>query len=188
MEMHREKPSLDQIRLLRLAQAQRAIGLAHCQIQLFIGEDQLDLNIRIKVEELRHPLGQPPCPEPDRCGDTQHACRLVLGFRQPRLDRLELQSSRDGWVKVICEGPANADCSATLTSLEGQLKLAHVPVTKIGQGSKVVLEMKLTDEGRALLASASNRVPAVLETAVTDSSGPVCRNVFSSILTGPMAP
>ena len=101
---------------------------------------------------------------------------------------LELQPSRDGWVKVICEGPANAECSATLTSIEGSLHLAHVPVTKIGQGSKVVLEMKLNDQARALLASASTRLPAVLETSVTNSKGPVCRNVFSSMLVAPNEP
>jgi phospholipase C len=98
---------------------------------------------------------------------------------------LELQVSREGSVKVICDGPTNADCSAKLMALEGELQLAHVPITRIGQGSKVVLEMKLTGEGRTLLASASNRLPAVLETTVTDANGPVCRNVFSSILTGP---
>jgi len=98
---------------------------------------------------------------------------------------LELQVSREGWVKVICDGPTNADCSAKLMALEGELQLAHVPVKRIGQGSKVVLEMKLTDEGRALLASASNRMPVLLETTVSDANGPVCRNVFSSILTDP---
>ena len=70
-------------------------------------------------------------------------------------------------------------------SLEDELQLAHVPVNRIGQGTKVVLELKLTDETRALLASASNRIHAVLETTVTDANGPVCRNVFSTILTGP---
>jgi hypothetical protein len=98
---------------------------------------------------------------------------------------LELQVSGEGWVKVICEGPTNAECSANLAALEGELQLAHVPMTRIGQGSKVVLEMKLTDEARALLASASNRMPALLETTVTDAKGPVCRDVFSSILIGP---
>ncbi len=98
---------------------------------------------------------------------------------------LELQASRDGLVKIICEGPANSDCSAKLMSLGDELQLAHVPVNRIGQGTKVVLELKLTDEARALLASASNRIHAVLETTVTDANGPVCRNVFSTILTGP---
>ena len=41
---------------------------------------------------------------------------------------LELQVSREGWVKVICDGPVNADCSAKLLALEGELQLAHVPV------------------------------------------------------------
>jgi phospholipase C len=99
---------------------------------------------------------------------------------------LELQSSREGWVKIICEGPANADCSATLTSLDGELKLAHVPVTRISQGTKVLLEMKLSDEAHALLLR-SDQMPAVLETTVTDANGAVCRNVFSSMLTGPGA-
>jgi hypothetical protein len=36
--------------------------------------------------------------------------------------------------------------------LVSKLALAQVPVTRIGQGSKVVLELKLTDEARALLA------------------------------------
>lgn len=98
---------------------------------------------------------------------------------------LELQVSREGWVKVICEGPTDANCSAKLVALESELQLAHVPVNRIGQGSKVVLEMKLSEDGRALLATASNRMPALLETTVTDANGPVCRNVFSSILTGP---
>jgi hypothetical protein len=93
-----------------------------------------------------------------------------------------LEASRDGSVKVICDGPPIADCSATLMGLESKLALAQVPVTRIGQGSKVVLELKLTDEARALLAS-SDRMPALLETMVTDEKGPICRNVFSSILT-----
>jgi hypothetical protein len=45
--------------------------------------------------------------------------------------------------------------------------------------------MQLSEEARVLLASASNRLPALLETQVTDANGPVCRNVFSSILLGP---
>jgi hypothetical protein len=94
---------------------------------------------------------------------------------------LELQASRDGWVKIVCDGPPYADCSATLTALESKLEFARVPVTSIGEGSKVVLELKLTDKARALLA-ASGRMPTLLETIVTDSNGPVCRNVFSSIL------
>ena len=55
--------------------------------------------------------------------------------------------SAEGWVKVICEGPTDAESSAKLMALEVERQLAHVPVDKIGQGSKVVLEMKLTEKG-----------------------------------------
>ena len=97
----------------------------------------------------------------------------------------ELRASSDGWVKIICEGPMGAACSAKLMALESELQLAHVPVNKIGQGRKIILEMKLTEEARALLSSASDRLPAVLETHVTDTNGSACRNVFSSIVIGP---
>jgi hypothetical protein len=79
----------------------------------------------------------------------------------------------------------DAACSAKLMTLENELRLAHLPTNKIGQGRKIVLEMKLTDEGRAVLSSASDRLPALLETTTTDANGQVCRNVFSSIVVGP---
>jgi hypothetical protein len=62
--------------------------------------------------------------------------------------------------------------------------LAHVPVKAFGQGNKLMLEMQLTEDARALLDSA-NRLPVLLETRVTDANGPVCRNVFSSVLLAP---
>ena len=98
---------------------------------------------------------------------------------------LELRVSEAGWVKVICEGPADAECSARLVALEGELQLADVPVKKIQQGTKIVLEMKLTKQALALVASTSNRLPALLETTVSNETGPICRNVFSSIVIGP---
>jgi hypothetical protein len=105
-------------------------------------------------------------------GDRSSALRSAAGAGAPQAAGGSSLASR----------VPNADCSAKLTALEGKLELAQVPVTRIGQGSKVVLELKLTDEARALLAS-SDRMPALLETTVTDEKGPVCRNVFSSILT-----
>jgi phospholipase C len=97
---------------------------------------------------------------------------------------LELPVSDKGQVRVICDGQPNADCSATLMTLEGNLELAKVPVTKFRQANKVILEIDLSKEALALIAAASNRLPAVLETRVTDENGPVCRNVFSSMLIG----
>jgi hypothetical protein len=97
----------------------------------------------------------------------------------------ELRASREGWIKIICEGPMGAACSAKLVALESELQLAHVPTNKIGQGRKIILQMKLTDEALALLSAASGRLPALLETSVTDGAASACRNVFSSIVTGP---
>lgn len=100
---------------------------------------------------------------------------------------LELPVSDRGVVRVTCDGAPKASCSAALTALEGELELAHVPVKTFGDGNKLILEMQLSDKARELLASASNRLPALLETRVTDANGPVCRNVFSSMLLGPGA-
>ncbi len=100
---------------------------------------------------------------------------------------LELRVGDNRRVRVICEGQANAQCSATLVTLEGELKLAEVPVTKFQQASKVILEMELSPETLAMIAAASHRMPAVLETRVSDDNGPICRNVFSSMIIGPGA-
>ena len=96
---------------------------------------------------------------------------------------LELPVSEKGRVRVICDGRPNAKCSATLTALENKLELAHVPVTKFNRANKVILEMELSRTVLALLET-SKRLPAVLETRVVDANGPVCRNVFSSMLIG----
>jgi len=48
--------------------------------------------------------------------------------------------------------------------------------------------MDLSQEAMALIAAASNRLPVTLETRVVDANGPVCRNVFSSLLIGPRRP
>ena len=79
--MHGEQPALDEVGLLRLAQPDRAVGLAHGEVELLVGEDQLQLDVGIEVEELLDALGQPAGAEPDRGGDPQHAGRLVLGSR-----------------------------------------------------------------------------------------------------------
>jgi hypothetical protein len=101
---------------------------------------------------------------------------------------LELPVSDQGRVRVICEGPPNAECSATIVTLEGNLELARVPVTKFKQANKVILEMDLSPEAMAMIAAASNRLPVTLETRVVDANGPFCRNVFSSLLIGPRRP
>jgi hypothetical protein len=59
--MHREQPPLDQVRLGRTAHADRDVGLAHGEVQLLVGEHQLDPYIRIEIEEFRDALRQPGC-------------------------------------------------------------------------------------------------------------------------------
>ena len=59
MEMHREEAALDQVRLGRPAQAQGDVGLAHGEVELLVGEDQLDPHVRVEVEELADALGEP---------------------------------------------------------------------------------------------------------------------------------
>jgi len=48
VEADREQLALDQIRLGRLAGADCDIGLAHRQIELFVGDDERDPNVRIE--------------------------------------------------------------------------------------------------------------------------------------------
>ena len=62
--MHREQPALDEVRLLRLAQPDRAVGLPHGEVELLIGEDQLQLDIGIEIEEFRMRSVSQPAPSP----------------------------------------------------------------------------------------------------------------------------
>ena len=76
MEMHGEQPALDKVRLLRLAQPDGAVGLAHRQVEFLVGEDQLQLDVRIEIEEFRDALGQPAGAEADGRGHPQD-CRTA---------------------------------------------------------------------------------------------------------------
>ena len=66
--MHGEQAALDQVRLLRLAQPDRAVGLPHRQIEFLVGEDELKADFRIEIGEFMQALGQPAGPEPDGRG------------------------------------------------------------------------------------------------------------------------
>ena len=88
--MNGEQPTLDEIRLLRLTQAYGAIGLAHGQVELLIGEDELQADLGIELYEFLHALGQPASAQAHRGRDPQHAGGAIFGLGQPRLDRLQL--------------------------------------------------------------------------------------------------
>ena len=81
--MHGEQAALDEVGLLRLAQPDRAVGLPHGEVEFLVGEDQLQTDLGIELEEFRQPLGQPAGAEPDGRGDPQQAGRPVLGLGQP---------------------------------------------------------------------------------------------------------
>ena len=59
MEMQREQLALNEIGLDRLAQADGDVGLAHGEVELFLGGDQRDADFRIKIEKLAEPRCQP---------------------------------------------------------------------------------------------------------------------------------
>ena len=80
--MHREQLALDQVRLGRNAQADRDIGLAHGEIEFFIGHDQRDADIGIEVDEFADLRRQPMGAEPDRGGDLQIAVRTFAAVGQ----------------------------------------------------------------------------------------------------------
>ena len=75
VEMHGEQLALDQVRLRRLAQADGDVGLAHGEVELFVGGEQRDVNVGIKVEEFAEPRGEPMHADAGRGGDLQFAVR-----------------------------------------------------------------------------------------------------------------
>ena len=75
MEMHREQFALDQVGLRRLAQADGDVGLAHGEIELFVGGDQRDVDVGIKIEEFAEPRREPVHADAGRGGDFQFAVR-----------------------------------------------------------------------------------------------------------------
>ena len=89
MEMHRKETALDQVGLGRAAQADGYIRLPHGKIELFVGQDQLDPDIRVKVEKLRDALGQPDRAEADRGRHLQLARGALAGLDEAGLGGLE---------------------------------------------------------------------------------------------------
>ena len=59
VEADREQLALDQVRLGRLAGADRHVGLAHRQVEVLVGDDQRDADVRIERGEFVEPRNQP---------------------------------------------------------------------------------------------------------------------------------
>src|SRR5215475_5051611 len=75
MEADREQLALDQVRLGRLADTDSDIRLAHRQIELLVGYDQLDPDLRIKRGELAEARDQPVDADALGGGDLEVATR-----------------------------------------------------------------------------------------------------------------
>lgn len=93
MHVHGEELALDQIRLLRLAQTDGAVRVAHVHIQLLVVEDQLDLHVRIELQEFLDLVGEPALAETDCGRHAQFAAWLVSRLGQLHFDRFELQQN-----------------------------------------------------------------------------------------------
>ena len=59
MEMHGEQLALNEIRLRRLAQADRHIRLPHGEVELLVAGDQREAHFGIEVDELAQPRREP---------------------------------------------------------------------------------------------------------------------------------
>ena len=82
MEMQREQLALDEVGLDRLAQPDGDVGLAHREIELFLGGDQRDADLRIEIEKLAEPRRQPMHADAGRRGHPQLAVRPFAAVGQ----------------------------------------------------------------------------------------------------------
>ena len=55
MEMHGEEPAPDKVRLHRLAQAERHVGLAHREVEIVVRQQKLQFDLRIELDEFAEP-------------------------------------------------------------------------------------------------------------------------------------
>src|SRR6185437_3519481 len=90
MRVHRKQLALNQIRLGWLSQANGNVGLAHREVELFVGRDQRDADIRIKVEKFAEPRRQPMYADTGRGGDLEFAVRALAAVGELGARRLEL--------------------------------------------------------------------------------------------------
>ena len=75
-----EQAPLDQVRLNRTPQPDRQIGLSHGKVEIVVGEDQLNVDLRVEVEELCDAVGEPDAADPDGRRNLEIASRALTGF------------------------------------------------------------------------------------------------------------
>ena len=82
MEFHREELALNEVGLRRLAHADADVGLPHREIEFFVGDEELDVNVGIKLDEFAEPRNEPVHAEARRRGDAQVAIRPFAAVGQ----------------------------------------------------------------------------------------------------------
>ena len=87
--MHLHQPPPDQLGLARLLQPDRHVRLAHRQVEDPLLEHQVDLQVRIALEQPVQPRRQPERAEAGGRGDPQLAVDLVLAVADARRRRLQ---------------------------------------------------------------------------------------------------
>ena len=90
MEADREQLALNQVGLRRLAGTNRNVGLAHREIELFVGDDQRDPDLRIERGEFAEPWDQPVDADARRGGDLEIAARPLAAVGELGPRRLQL--------------------------------------------------------------------------------------------------
>jgi len=98
MKAHREQLALDQIGLGGLAQPDGHVGCAHCEIELLVGRDQAQMNIRIKLDELPKPRGEPVHANAGRGRHAKVAVRPLAAVGELCARRLQLHEHVMGGV------------------------------------------------------------------------------------------
>jgi phospholipase C len=93
----------------------------------------------------------------------------------------ELAIAADGLVRIGVEGE-NLDSTVYGRVLAGGGEIAIAPVGSFGHAEDMVLQMKVTSAGLKMIAEASNRLPALVQTVVTRSDGSVCRSTSPALL------
>ena len=89
--MHGEEAAADEIGLYRLAQAQRHVGLAHREIEFVVRQQQLQLDLRVELDEFAQSRREPVGAEPERGRHPEFAVRLLAGVDQAAAHRVELE-------------------------------------------------------------------------------------------------
>ena len=90
VEADRKQLALDQVRLGRLAGADRDVGLPHRKVEFLVGDDHRDPDFRIKRGEFVQPRNQPVDAERRRRLDLEIAARPLAAVGEFRPRRLQL--------------------------------------------------------------------------------------------------